>query len=657
MNKSNNVLMPKKKNADRVSNIFSTTLSWLFSLVFFALIIFITISSIDGFKHYGSSIFGSTFDLSNSKASVWLPLAITLIISLLAIIIAGPIGIKVALFIKYRLPKKYQKSSRVTIEILANIPSVIFGLFAAQSLGSVIKTIFGLETSYNVITAGFMLTFMILPTIVSLSLNSLDGVDSILISSGMGLGNTKTRTIYKICKKDARNGITVSIIIAFARAIGETMAVSMILQSQQYNGIFGSGFLGTITSDLRTLGALISANMFAEGGGPDLQSLLFAFGLFMFVFVMILNSIVLYTTNRKRNRKYTKWTKVETKIGEFVYFVPQQIKILWEKITFKSKISSTKNPSKYFANRIRENKFVYVYTWWKIFWEYFAITLTSIFLIWIVGDILIYGIAALSQGSSTIFEFSKDTTGQAFVNTLLIIVVAIGIGLPLSLFIAIYLNEFAKENKIKKTLLFFIDSLGATPSIIFGMFGLVFFIQTLGLSNNGTQGKSLIAGALTILIVILPTFIRTIQQTLQAVPKELRTNSYALGAGKWETIRKIVLPAAKQGITTSVVLSIGRILAETAPLYLTSGLSSSSGSALDSAGQTLTTRIYAQIYTGNTTDGVHIMYECALVTMILVFAIIVIVHVIIPYYFKWRLKRLTNNKKHKSKPLNYSKNK
>jgi phosphate transport system permease protein len=142
------------------------------------------------------------------------------------------------------------------------------------------------------------------------------------------------------------------------------------------------------------------------------------------------------------------------------------------------------------------------------------------------------GVMASNQISSSILSFGKDTTGQAFVNTLLIILVAIGIGLPLSLFIAIYLNEFAKENKSKKTLLFFIDSLGATPSIIFGMFGLVFFIQTLGLSNGGARGKSLIAGALTILIVILPTFIRTIQQALQAVPKELRINSYALGAGK-----------------------------------------------------------------------------------------------------------------------------
>jgi len=140
-------------------------------------------------------------------------------------------------------------------------------------------------------------------------------------------------------------------------------------------------------------------------------------------------------------------------------------------------------------------------------------------------------VAAFSS-TSTIFQFGKDTTGQAIINTLLIIIIAIGIGLPLSLMIAIYLNEFAKNSKGKKAIIFFIDSLGATPSILFGMFGLIFFIQTLGMSAGGTAGKSLIAGSLTILIVILPTFIRTIQQALQSVPQDLRTNSYALGAGK-----------------------------------------------------------------------------------------------------------------------------
>ncbi len=652
-NKSYSKLMSKKTKQDHVSKGLSCFLSWVFALVFFALIIFIIYASVPGFKEYGikNILFTSTFDLANNKASIWLPLCVTILISLIAIIFAGPIGIKTAIFIKYRLPKKYKKVTRVGIELLADIPSVIFGLFAAESLGLIVKKIFNLDTTYSLLTAGIMLIFMILPTVVSLTLNALDGANNDLISASMVLGNTRTRSIYKVVKKEVKGSIYVGIIIALARAIGETMAVSMILQSQGFNDTFNQGFWGLLTSNLRTLGALISANMFAEGGGPALQGLLFAFGIFLFVFIMILNAIVMRLSKQKssKNKKYNQFTK---KAWEWITFVPRLIKKGFKKI-FRVKEYDGKDISKYLYKRVKSNKFLTnFYTSWKMFWEWVSIIITLAFLFWILIDILGYGGVAIASGYSSAFSFGKDTTGQAFVNTLLIIVLAIGIGLPLSLLIAIYLNEFAKNGKTKKILLFFIDSLGATPSILFGMFGLIFFIQTCGMSSAGSAGKSLIAGALTILIVILPTFIRTIQQALQSVPKELRTNSMALGAGKWETIRKIVLPTALQGITTSVVLSIGRILAETAPLYLTSGLSSSGSIALNTAGQTLTTRIYDQIYTADITQGTSVMYECAFITMILVLLIIMISHVLIPYYFVWKQKKI---QKKYSKPDSPSK--
>ncbi len=651
-------LMLKKVNQDGISNVITSILSWSFALVFFALIIFIIYAAIPGFQEYGfkNILFASTFDLNKGKASIWLPLCITILISLIAIILAGPIGIKTAIFIKYRLPKKYKKPTRVAVELLADIPSVIFGLFASESLGILVKKIFGLDSSYNLLTAGFMLVFMILPTVVSLTLNSLDGANKDLISAAMVLGNTRTRAIYKVIKKEVKAGIYVGIIIALARAIGETMAVSMILQSQGFNNTFDQGFWGILSSNLRTLGALISANMFAEGGGPALQGLLFAFGIFLFIFIMILNSVVMSISKPKSSKSgwYQKFVKV---ISNSLMIVPSALKNSFKKL-FKIKSFDGKDISRYLYKRVKSGKILtHSYTVWKMFWEWTSMIITMSFLLWITINILGYGGTAVVSSDSTIFCFSKNTTGQAFVNTILIIILAIGIGLPLSLMIAIYLNEFAKQGKVKKILLFFIDSLGATPSILFGMFGLIFFIQTCGMSSAGVAGKSLIAGALTILIVILPTFIRTIQQALQSVPKELRTNSIALGAGKWETIRKIVLPTALQGITTAVVLSIGRILAETAPLYLTSGLSSSGSISLDNSGQTLTTRIYDQIYTADISQGLSVMYECAFITMILVLIIILISHVLIPYYFVLKQKKLKNkgrtppsaNKTHKRK--------
>jgi len=118
----------------------------------------------------------------------------------------------------------------------------------------------------------------------------------------MVLGITKTKAIYKICKKECRTGSATGILMSISRAIGETMAVSMILQSQMYNNTFDSGFIQILTSSLRTLGALISANMFAESGGPALQGLLFAFGIIMFIMVLIFNAIATRITKKKSNK-------------------------------------------------------------------------------------------------------------------------------------------------------------------------------------------------------------------------------------------------------------------------------------------------------------------------------------------------------------------
>ncbi|MDE5599815.1 MAG: phosphate ABC transporter permease PstA, partial [Ureaplasma sp.] len=289
--------------------------------------------------------------------------------------------------------------------------------------------------------------------------------------------------------------------------------------------------------------------------------------------------------------------------------------------------------SKHISSRNKNSKWLYVYSYWKIFWEILSSVIVFGFIGWIVLDILINGFATFGNDNSTFFQFDKDSTGQAFVNTLFIILVTIAITFPIALLIAIYLNEYVKNKRTKKTALFFIDSLGATPSIIFGMFGLAFFIQVLGISIQGRSGQSLLAGALTVGIVLLPNFIRNIQQALENVPSMIRENGYALGCLKNEVVFKLVLSMAFKSIVSAIILSVGRIISETAPLYLTAGLSSPNNIALLSPGQTLTTRIYANTMFGiNANQSLNIQYESALSSILLVLFLTVLGYMIIPYY-------------------------
>ncbi len=636
-----------QSTSNNIAKYISTFFAWFLVIIFLGLIGYIIYSSVPGFQEYGfSNIFlndkYNMNDPNNPNVSIWLPLLITIIVTVGSLLLSTPLAIKTSMFIHFRIKNiNLKKTLKIIINISAAIPSVIFGLFASQSLGMLVKEVFGLDTSQTVLTAIFMLTFMLIPTQISLIMNACEGVDNSFILYTLSLGNTKTKAIYKVFRSRIRKTIIISIIIAAGRAIGETMAISMILSSQDYGNVIDGGLINVLKSSLSPLGAVISMGMFSENGGEGLRGLLYAFGIGMFVVVMLINAIVIFASSDKNQNSW--FYRLQNNIGRFVQIIPNQIGILWEKISYHSPVvlnekNYNKNLSKYIVNRIQTNKWMYVYSWYKRFWEIISIIIVFGFISWIGLEIIIRGLVACSLTSSTVDSYIKNTTGQATINTLLLILVSIVLSLPISLIIAIWLNEYAKNKKIKKTILFFMDSLGSTPSIIFGMFGLVFFIETCGIAAGGHIGKSLLAGALTVIIVILPTFTRMIQQSLEAVPMSIRENSYALGNSKLYTIKKLVLPQAYKGIVSSTIITIGRILAETAPLYLTAGLSSASSIALLNPGQTLTTRIYAQLFNNNLSESLNIMWESAFIVLILVISLILIGYVFIPYWPEFKSK-------------------
>ncbi|MBO8436381.1 MAG: phosphate ABC transporter permease PstA [Spirochaetes bacterium] len=174
-------------------------------------------------------------------------------------------------------------------------------------------------------------------------------------------------------------------------------------------------------------------------------------------------------------------------------------------------------------------------------------------------------------------------------NTLYIVITTLIIVLPIGVGAAIYLNEYATNKKVVEIIEFAAETLSGIPSIIYGLVGMLVFVQFCSL------GTSLLAGALTLVIMNLPTIMRTTQESLKTVPESYREGAFALGAGKWRVIRTVVLPTCINGIITGCILSIGRILSESAALLFTAGFAHNVNGffkGMGSAGATLTVALY-----------------------------------------------------------------
>ena len=199
---------------------------------------------------------------------------------------------------------------------------------------------------------------------------------------------------------------------------------------------------------------------------------------------------------------------------------------------------------------------------------YFCGFLTCALLVLIIGYIFYRGVPFISwELLSTQSSYINDTIGilPNILNTLYIILLSMVIVLPLGVGAAIYLTEYATNRRLVAVIEFATETLTGIPSIIFGLVGMLLFVQRLGLKAG------ILAGGLTLVVMILPTIVRTTQESLKTVPQSYREGALGLGAGKWHMIRTVVLPGAVDGIVTGCILAVGRIVGESAALLYTAG--------------------------------------------------------------------------------------
>ena len=223
---------------------------------------------------------------------------------------------------------------------------------------------------------------------------------------------------------------------------------------------------------------------------------------------------------------------------------------------------------------------------------YISIALTLGLALFMIAYVLIKGIPNITWTLlSTSPSYLSDSIGilPDILNTIYIIITTLIVIIPLGVGAAIYLNEYATNKKLVSVIEYATETLSGIPSIIYGLVGMLFFCEFLGFKT------SLLAGGLTLAIMNLPTIIKTTLESLKTVPQSYREGAFGLGAGKWRVIRTVVLPGCVDGIVTGCILSIGRIVGESAALLFTAGLSHTLNdfkTALSSSGATLTVALY-----------------------------------------------------------------
>lgn len=599
-----------RTDSDKVMRYVLLAVSSLAVLIVLLIILFTFGNSVNAIKEIGilDFLFGDVWRPSGGDYGALPLITGSILVTLGSMVLAVPVGIACAIYISEIAPAKLRTTLKPIVELFSAIPSVVFGFVGMMVIVPALKVLFPDQQlfSNSWLAASIVLALMAMPTIISVSEDAIHAVSRSYREASLAMGATKWESIVKVVLPAAVSGVSAAIILGIGRAIGETMAVLMLTG----NAPIIPDPLWNVYSLISTLTGTIALQLPEAVTGSVTQSALFELGVLLMIIVLIINMLSRHVVNSAKRR-----------IGEGDGKPSLFFRMTGRSSIIPESVSDRLSEHRSTLMRCGMLLLAFIGVWM------FASLLTSdvmalvsaavvvaalvglgyvfdkvdstsrqtvciggvtvvmgaviLMLAIIIGHILIKGIPALSIEFLTTSPAPGGRGGgiyPAIIGSLELIAGTAVIALPLGVLTGIYLNEYAKDTRFTSIIREAIDLLNGTPSIVFGMFGMVLFVTAMGF------GYSLLAGWITLAFMILPVIIRTTEEALKSVPKDLREASRAMGATKWRTIYKVVLPAAMGGVVTGAILSIGRAAGETAPIMLTAAVISQphlAGSILD----------------------------------------------------------------------------
>ena len=592
-----------------------------------------------------------TWDPDNPVHPVW-GIAVfawgTLITSLFALVIGAPFAIGVALFISHYAPRRLAQVLGYVVDLLAAVPSVVYGLWGllvlaphmvgvSQLVSDVLGWIplfhfDGGNLARSMFTAGVILAIMILPIVTAISREVFLQTPRENIEAAYALGATRWEMVRMAVLPYGRSGVSSAVVLGLGRALGETVAVALVLSAQP------KGFLTIVTRFLDPHGQTIAANVALSFGdaGKNGRGALIASGLVLFVITLLVNYLARSIAARGVVGADRGPGFLSRLLGRTGDDVPQRWATLApvsdasprSTASGRSDVGGLRTMTPVSVRRRLANTGAWIAV--SAAFVIAVLPLVSILVTVIAKGMQRFGATFLTGSMFNITDTSGKATyknghfslnpayggggiGHAIVGTLEQAVLATAIAVPIGLMVAVYLVEYG-QGRLAKAVTFMVDVLMGLPSIVAGLFILAILLAF-------KQNFAGIWGSCALVILMLPLTIRSAEEMLKLVPHALREASYALGIPKWRTITRVVIPTALPGIVTGVMLGIARVMGETAPVLLVVG-SALSMNNNPFSGRQETLPVF--IYDGTTNNDVYLQQRAwaAALTLILLIMIL-----------------------------------